>query len=194
MARTYPLHPAERPTLKSALKHTKKKARAAVNTNRHLELTQGIAEAQNLEGYCEETLQVVEQATGSTIEFTGLQVVHARSALRIYGGTLDKKQTELGELMDLADSNIAEIADEIAKVAKLLRVLSPQTDVFTEPASAHRPEPEPTDDAPSTPPPQRLLGAGDPNAVASADYEIEESDADDLEATDEADDAAAVGT
>ena len=72
MARTYTVQPADRKTLKAALKHVKVKAGAAVNTNRHLELTQGEAEAQQLSGYCEECLMVLDtEAKGDKLELAG---------------------------------------------------------------------------------------------------------------------------
>ncbi len=142
MARFYTLQPADRSTLKSAVKHTQKKAKAAVNTNRHLELTQGTNEAQELEGYCEELVLCVDNAVGSEIELTTNQVYAARCALRIYGGALEKKESEVGELLSLGDDvNVDELQHEITKVAGLLRVLSPQVDAFPEtPEPAAKPE------------------------------------------------------
>jgi hypothetical protein len=149
MARLYTVQPAERIALKAAIKHTRRKAKAAVGTNSHLELTQGKQEALELEGYCDESLGIIDRAVGDQIEFTNGQVMAVRSCLRIYGGALEKKEDENGDLLDDKDVEIAELRDRAEKVAKLLRVLSPQADAF---------EPAPVD-APTTPAePETLTG------------------------------------
>lgn len=145
MAREYAVQPAQRSTLKAALKHTAKKAKAATNTNKHLELTQGESEAQELAGYCEEVLHVIDNnAVGATLELTSGQVYAARCALRVFGGTLERKQDEIGELLLQGDDcNVEEIEAKVKEVAALLAILSPQGDLFVEAPSDAKPDPEP---------------------------------------------------
>lgn len=147
MARTYEVQPADRSTLRAALKHTEKKANAAANTNRHLELTQGESEALSLSGYCAEVLKVLdEQTVGAALDLTASQVYAARCALRVFGGVLEKKQDEIGTLLLQGDDmNVEEIAAQLDKVAALLRILSPQADLFVAAPGV----PEAIDDAPA---------------------------------------------
>jgi hypothetical protein len=121
----YVVQPADRPVVKLALKICQKVAKAAVTTNRHAELTQGESEAQTLEGYCEENLMRIDDAVGADLEISTGGAMATATALRIYGGRLEKKKGELCELLgeaDDEDTRIAELDDQIKKVAKLLRV------------------------------------------------------------------------
>lgn len=137
MARLYTIQPAHRATLSAAIRLTKKKAKAATGTNSSLELTQGEAEAQELAGYCEEIEMVIDRATGDKMEFTNGQVNAARSALRVYGGTLKRKEDEIGDLLGSDRSEgVSELADEEKVVAQLLRTLSPQGELPMDEATA----------------------------------------------------------
>lgn len=119
------VQPADRPALKLALSICKKVAKAAVTTNRHAELTQGESEALELEGYCEENLLRIDEAVGSELEISSGGGMATATALRIYGGRLEKKKSEVLDLLDEADddsSKVEELDDQITRVARLLRI------------------------------------------------------------------------
>lgn len=143
MPRRFTVQPAERKTIKAAAKLCRKRAAAALGTNRSLNFTQGIQEASNLEGSCEELTKAVDAMVGSSIELSTSQTDAARTALGVYLKELEKKETDTISLLAEEDGfEVDALQDGIDKAKRLERVFSKQGDSFT-PESVPVPDKKP---------------------------------------------------
>jgi hypothetical protein len=78
----------------------------------------------------------LDRVVGTKLELQRTQVMAARAALRVYAGTLQKKEDELEDLLgDTHSGGLDELQEQAKVVAKLLRVLSPQGEMPLEEAT-----------------------------------------------------------
>lgn len=125
-----------RATLRAALALGEKKAKAAVTTNKHLELNNGEKEAGEFENLCAETIMAVDaMMADNRIELNAPHMYAARTALRVFVGTVRKKEHDLTQTLALeGESRIDEVQQHIEQAETLLRALNVQSDAFTESA------------------------------------------------------------
>ena len=125
----------QRPTLRAALELCERKAKAAVTTNRHLELTNAERESSELESLCAESIQFVDAMTGKRLELNAKHMYASRTALRVFVGTVRKKEKDLTQTLALGgEHKLDEVEEHITHAEELLRALSNQSDAFVESA------------------------------------------------------------
>ena len=127
-----------RATLRAALALAERKAKAAVSTNKHLELNNGEKEAGEFEALCAETILAVDAIMADgVLEMNAPHMYAARTALPVFVGKVRKKEHDLTQTLALeGESRIDEVQQHIQQAETLLRALNVQSDAFTEPAAA----------------------------------------------------------
>lgn len=131
----FTVHVNQRPTLRAALELCERKAKAAVTTNRHLELTNAERESGELESLCAESIQFVDAMTGTRLEINAKHMYASRTALRVFVGTVRKKEKDLTQTLALGgEHKLDEVEEHIKHAEDLLRALDNQSDAFAESA------------------------------------------------------------